>query len=326
MNGNDDFYTWLTEELGYDPQEAFDIAVGPEEEQGARERPQPASTEAEPAPDPLKQVSSAILANEAMIREEELLENMWKATGGLPMRPSVVSDLNSLAKHGAIQPTSKGFMYMGTPLTPPAQRTPQQAYDSMKSQGLIQPEAMPLRPTDVGWTPYEEQFAAQQRYNDVIKRGGTMQAAIAAAGPNVLAGVGTGRQNLSALLGGGAGGIPTTTGVGNQEFFWTGTSWQRIPKERTYDPSTQVRPYLQRKLASAQTVLDMAIASKDTENIATAKAAVDSINRQLAAFGGGMGISAPTASPTAREVVRVTKDGRRAVFNADTKQFIRYAP
>lgn len=110
MNGNDDFYTWLTEELGYDPSEAFDIAMGPEAEPGARERPEPAPTQQEPAPDPLKQVSSAILANEAMKREEDALENLWRSTGGQPMRPSVVSDLNSLAKHGAIQPTSRGFM------------------------------------------------------------------------------------------------------------------------------------------------------------------------------------------------------------------------
>lgn len=38
-------------------------------------------------------------------------------------------------------------------------------------------------------------------------------------------------------------------------------------------------------------------------------------------------ISAPaTNAPAAQEIIRVTKDGRRAIFDAETREFLRYAP
>lgn len=302
MNGNDDLYDWLTGVLGYDPQEAFDIAVGPEEEQGAREQPKPAATEAEPAPDPLKQVSSAILANEAMIREEELLENMWKSTGGLPMRPSVVSDLNSLAKHGAIQPTSKGFMYMGTPLTPPEQRTPQQAYDSMRSQGLIQPASRPLTPTDIGWTPYSDRFVANQRYQQTLQQTGDVTKALAAGGPELFSGMTAGASQAGVRSMSGQGTNPIIRNVAGRLVQYdprTGTPSDITPFPRTEkDPNAHLRSVLQGRLATAQTALDVAKTGGDKTEIAAAQSQVDSITRQLTSLGGGFGISAPTTATT----------------------------
>lgn len=218
MNGNDDFYIWLTEELGYDPEEAFDIAMGPEEEPGAREPSVSTATEEEPAPDPVKQVSSVLLANEAMKREEEGLEKLWNIQGRPQVTPEMARGVNvSPVQYGQVMPTSRGFNYMGT-LAPPTGG----GYDRMLASGMIQKPADPTvgynpqalaeyqarqpggpNPNVIGVqtnipqpapTANEMQFQAQQGYLNDLQRGVPKAQAMQKWGPLMLSGTGAAQQ------------------------------------------------------------------------------------------------------------------------------------
>lgn len=72
-------------------------------------------------------------------------------------------------------------------------------------------------------------------------------------------------------------------------------------------------------LASKASTLDDAVKPQIDEELAR-------LDDELQAMGARPAPAKPAAaSPSGAEVVRLTKDGRKAVFNAETKQFLRYA-
>jgi hypothetical protein len=72
-------------------------------------------------------------------------------------------------------------------------------------------------------------------------------------------------------------------------------------------------------LASKASTLDDAVKPQIDEELAR-------LDDELQAMGARPAPAKPAAAaPAGAEVVRMTKDGRKAVFNAETKQFLRYA-
>lgn len=202
------FYDFLTVELGWTPQEAFEEITTAADEPGAREpdtAPEPPQYDPEPAPmNEGEKMQTALAATDAMRAEEEMLpvnlpsaasiegdraQALWRAEGRPQVTPEMASGFSvTPEQHGDVVPTSKGFMYVGRPVEAPSGYvSPQeQAYDRGVASGMIRTPEPGLSPTSIYRTPEYETFAAQDRYNTMFQATGDARKAMEAAGPALI--------------------------------------------------------------------------------------------------------------------------------------------
>lgn len=115
-------------------------------------------------------------------------------------------------------------------------------------------------------------------------------------------------------------------------FYWSGRGWTHVPNQAIPKPaSNKPQPEPPGIKADRALLFDIQKAINKGEgdpNELNRKANI--IQQRILQFEKGTPTAAPVAATpapatTVKEVTRKTKDGRTAVFNADTKEFLRYA-
>lgn len=257
----------------------------------------------------------------------------WQAGGRRPGDTTPILPL----QFGERMPTSAGYMYVGKPVPAGGEAPQASAYDRGVSSGLIQPPARRLQPTDIAWTPAYDKWAAQQDYQRAIAAGTPAEKAFAEFGPALIQNPRTQFSPIAKPV------QPVIRNVGGTLFKYdpaTGTANALTPPKANAPSNKSLIEYLNRNLAKARTALAAATAANDKQGTSIARATVTDIERQLADLTTSTAttapaVTAPVAAPTVaprigpkpvNEVIRRTKDGRRAVYDADTKKFLRYAP
>lgn len=336
----EDLYSWLTEDLGWTPQEAYqEISADTSDER----EPEPP---VKPKSSPDEKLGAVLLANEAMKAEEASLESRWREAGRQGITRDQAKFINQDQKFGQVMPTSKGFMYVGKPVTPPAGWTsPQaQAYDRGVAGGLISKPSVSAGSDSYMRTPEYQTFAAQQGYRQDIERGVPATEALQKWIPmGLLRGLSAGAQtSISRPVTATQPRVMNVSGVGYEIDPVTRT-WTQKTTPKPAEPSRLVTQEIGKSLDRENRLRDDLLTTPDVDQrlILVNEIAKEQARRkklqsqepsgpsaQEPAAPKPAAVTAPTATPTekpVREVIRRTKDGRAAVFDADTKQFIRYA-
>ena len=167
-----DYDEWLAELYGVDT----------EEEDPEYREPEPPVDQGD------KKMQAALIANEAMKAEEADLERQWRtgAGSGVLLKPAPMAPQQG--KYGQVMPTSRGFMYMANPITPPEGwvNSRQQAYDRGLASGLISKPTPQPSAAELMQNPDLDAFQAQERYRIMLQATNDPKRAFAAAGPAIL--------------------------------------------------------------------------------------------------------------------------------------------
>lgn len=167
-----DYDEWLAELYGVDT----------EEEDPEYREPEPPVDQGD------KKMQAALIANEAMKAEEADLERQWRtgAGSGVLLKPAPMAPQQG--KYGQVMPTSRGFMYMANPITPPEGwvSPQQQALDRGLASGLISKPTPQPSAAELMQNPELDAFQAQERYRIMLQATNDPKRAFAAAGPAIL--------------------------------------------------------------------------------------------------------------------------------------------
>jgi hypothetical protein len=205
-----------------------------EEYQSSPDERDPGVDAGESPEDYLAQMKSAMLANEAMRREEQSLQQRWDQTTAtappniqaMPpqMPPPVTAPMAAPVAPPTLPQTSvplpRNRTYMGpmtgapgaspqeffgnapsgTRIMPPPPVAGPEAYDRGVESGLIQPPSHRLQPTDIAFTPAYEQWAAQQDVKAAVEKGVPVEKALMTY-PAALGTTGTRRTDTERVVG-----------------------------------------------------------------------------------------------------------------------------
>jgi hypothetical protein len=109
--------------------------------------------------------------------------------------------------------------------------------------------------------------------------------------------------------------------------FVGGPNQASLMPDDELSPQGKQRAIDQLQARQAQLAIRMADAVGTQEEKAKMAQVLDEVEQRLAALTGEprQRVTAPAGESSGNEVTRVTKDGRKAVFDATTKKFLRYA-